>query len=131
MLFLGFIDFRSFLSSFAPDNFWFLLWFLQWPVGCLIAYCLTSKCLLAFKLLLSAVFFLKLTLVSLCCGQKRSLISFQSSYIYWALFCGLECNLSWSMLYVPCAVEKCVFYCSQFDLYIYIYITYVYKCVCV
>ena len=71
-------------------------------------------------------FFLKLTLVSQCCGQKRSVTSFQSSYIYWAWFCGLECNLSWSMLYVSCAVEKCVFYCLQ-----YIYHMYINVCVCV
>ena len=46
-------------------------------------------------------------LVSQCYGQKRCLIWFEFSYIYWGLICDPRCGLSWWMFHLQ-SRRKCI-----------------------
>ena len=104
------------LFSFSLGIFFFnvLFWFLQWTIGCLVAYCSASTCLW-FLQYFSCSWFLVLSY----CGQKRCLIWFQSSYIYLDMFCGLdviylgECSV--------CTWIECAFCRFQMSCSIYIH----------
>ena len=80
----------------------FYIWFLHWPIGVSVAWCLLSICL---------YFSCNWFLVSYNCGCNKCLIYFIASEICWNLL-GLVLWLSmWSVLEnVPCTLE-CVFYC--------------------
>ena len=103
------------LFSFSLSIFFnVLFWFLQWTIGCLVAYCSASTCLWFLQYFSCSWF-----LVSSYCVQKRCLIWFQSSYIYWDLFCGLD------VIYLgECSVYtwiECSFCCFQMSCSIHIH----------
>lgn len=78
-----------------PCIFWLPLWFLGWPIQCLVAYCLASMYLCSFQNFSCDWF-----LVSYSYGLKRCLIWFQSFWIYCNLFCGLTYDLFWRIFHV-------------------------------
>ena len=58
--------------------------------------------------------------VSYHCGQRKCLIEFQSSWLYWDLFCDLTCDLSWRMFHVTSEKCECVFCCFWMECSMYI-----------
>ena len=76
--------------------FLFPLWFIQWSIGCLVAYCLASKCLY----FLSTIFFLELIYHLIALWSEKMLDMTWFLKIEWGLFCGLTYNLSWRIVYV-------------------------------
>lgn len=96
-----------------PCIFWFPLWFLGWPIQCLVAYCLASMYLCSFQNFSCDWF-----LVSYSYGLKRSLIWFQSFWIYCNLFCGLTYDLFWRIFHVRLKLWIHLFLDEMFWIYV-------------
>ena len=87
------------------ETFWFIPWSHSWPIHCLVA------CYSVFMMLSALGFFLcGLFLVSVPCGQRKSLIWFQ---FFLNLLRLTLCLIMWSIFEnVPCTLEKNVYFDS-------------------
>ena len=94
-------DMLLFLLSFVSSYFLIPLWFLLWPIGCLIACYLDSLSLWIFN-------FCYWFLVFFHCDQKNTLHDF-NLWKFIILFCGPTNTLSWRIFLVH--LERCVFCC--------------------
>ena len=85
-----------------PYIFWFLVWFLQWPICCLAVYCLASTCLCIFLRVFSCSWF---HLLLLWLNKMRGMISVVLNLlklVLWLSICSFLEN-------VPCVLGKNVY----------------------